>query len=169
MLHTLIPASQAYEPSTIEALNAQRIAFSDEYERLEAAQIEIRKLCSPGANILHLHIDLRLRAMGEDVDGIFECIARQQPKTVREIGIMLRALDHHVQMAVGAYGRPVDKEERQKRSDMVQSILSAVRATPPDHEEATPQEIHVAMSEATVELLSRAKSLAGKAFSSRLL
>jgi hypothetical protein len=104
-----------------------------EYERLEAAQIEMRKLCSPEANILHLHIDLRLRAIGEDVDGIFECIARQQPKTVRE------------------------------------SILSAVRATPPDHEEATPQEIHVAMSEATVELLSRAKSLAGKAFSSRLL
>ncbi len=91
MLHTLIPARQGYEPSTIETLNAQRIAFSDEYERLEAAQIESRKLCSPEANILHLHIDLRLGAIGEDVDGIFECIARQQPKTAREIGIMLRA------------------------------------------------------------------------------
>ncbi len=51
---------------------------------------------------------------------------------------------------------------------MVQSIFSAIRATPPDHEEVTPQEIHVAMSEATVELLSKAESLAGKAFSPRL-
>jgi hypothetical protein len=154
----------AEAPSAIEMLNATRIALSDEYERLESAETAIRKHGTPEADILYLQIGLRLDAIVEDLDGIFSSLALQQPKTAREIGIMLRALDFHMDLAAYGFAEREDEEKRKKRGDMVERILVTVRAASQSYGETAPQDVHVATSRATDELLAKAARLTGKSY-----
>jgi len=145
----------AEAPSAIEILNATRIALSDEYERLESAETAIRKHGTLEADILYLEIVLRLDAIVEDLDGIFSSLALQQPKTAREIGIMLRALDFHMDLAAHGFAEREDEEKRKKRGDMVERILVTVRAASQSYGETAPQDVQVTTSRATDELLAK--------------
>jgi len=62
------------------------------------------------------------------VDAIFDALSFEQPKTAREVGVMLRAADHHVDLLANTVSEPGDEADRRSRGDKLDRILAGLRA-----------------------------------------
>ena len=78
-------STPAARPSRIELLNAALIALDAEAETKEN----------------EIGLDAFVDAYCDQVDAIFDALSFEQPKTAREIGVMLRAANHHADVSGG--------------------------------------------------------------------
>jgi len=97
--------------SRIELLNAARAGLDAE---AEAKELEVGP-------------DAYQEAFNDAYCSECDAISFQRPKTEREIGIMLRALDFHFDLLMNGGPETKNEDARQARGEKVERILKAVR------------------------------------------
>jgi hypothetical protein len=70
-----------------------------------------------------------------ETDAIFEALTCQKPKTLREVAIMLRALDHHLDFLIIGTAEAESQDAREARGEKALRILKAIRAALPSPED----------------------------------
>ena len=139
-------------PSQIEYLEAKHNKLWAEHEALDAASAPLESRETLASSLLALDIQTRMDQIEiEDLETM-DALAREYPRTRREVNILLRAAEWFAGMAT------VDetKEETAARDAKISFILSAVLRASPDLPKAR---CVVQESWATSELLRRAAAL----------